>query len=188
MSSARKDLFLTRICIILSVVGLFLIGAAPTMTLLILAIVFYSLGGAFIPSTRALLVGLVRPEQNARLFAVCGTLTYLGSFISAPLIARTYGWGLDKGGIWLGSLFWLTGIFVTIAAVPLFILRFQGDDEDPLAVTAASLVHNESDQSDTVTLYSEEAEEVRERERYGYVRARSSAESIELAVLTGSKD
>ena len=137
------------------------------MTLLVLAIVFYSLGGAFIPSTRALLVGLVRPEQNARLFAVCGTLTYMGSFIYAPVIAKTYGWGLGKGGIWLGSLFWLTGLFTMIVAVPLFILRFQGDDEDPLAVTAAALVHDESDQSETVTLCSEEAEEARERERLG---------------------
>ena len=166
MPSARKDLFIVRTSTIITMSGLILIGLAPTMLILLCAIVYCSFGAGFLAATRSILVGLTRPDLNARLFAVCSTIQYMGSAFTAPLIARIFGWSMEKGGFWLGAPFWFVGLLVAIVGIPLFVLNFDGDDEDPLAITTAATPHIE-DRSDALTLVSEDGEAERERERLG---------------------
>ena len=52
-----------------------------------------------------------------------GVVQMIGPLIAGPTLSKSYGWGLDLGGLWDGLPFHLAAIMHVFVAMPLFMLR-----------------------------------------------------------------
>lgn len=104
-SGTLKDLWLLKSSIILLTVGSFIIGAAPTLPLMLLGDAIYILGTGFSPVARGLLTIYVDKLHIARLHALISIGQLLGLLIGSPLLALLFDCGLGIGQEWTGLPF-----------------------------------------------------------------------------------
>ena len=117
----RTDLLLTRLSLAITVLGLFLIGFAPSTTFLMVSQVIYSLGGGQFSSARSLISLLSPKDKVGRAFAVVATLQMVGAAVAGPIFAGLYSLGLSLGPFWSGLPFILAAVAMMAGGLPIFI-------------------------------------------------------------------
>ncbi|KAJ6031687.1 hypothetical protein N7540_002419 [Penicillium herquei] len=137
-----RDLWLSKITGILSVVGFLLVGLAPTTALLIFGLVIVAMGGAFGVNTRSLATALVLPDHVGTLYSTFAISQSMGVCIAGPLFAYLFKWGMHLGNAWLGLPFLQAGLFFAVATAAVWIIRVdkslpgedgeQEEEQEPL--------------------------------------------------------
>lgn len=118
-----KDLWLSRGSILCLVAGSFGLGLAPTPTIMILALVVYSLGSGYGATIRSLLTATVSPSHVGMLYSLMSLLESIGALVAGPLLAVTFRIGLDWGDIWVGLPFTSAGVLFSFALVVVFSIQ-----------------------------------------------------------------
>lgn len=98
----RKDLFLTRISMLLLGVASLIQGLSTNIVIFLSALFIATLGGAESPLARATVSHFVDPAYTSRLYALIGMAEVLGSFTGGPVLAWFFGKGLELKGIFTG--------------------------------------------------------------------------------------
>nr|KMM69188.1 hypothetical protein CPAG_05509 [Coccidioides posadasii RMSCC 3488] len=116
-SSQAKDLYLSQASIIILSIGSFALGVSPTMSIMLIGVIIYTLGCGFLPSSLSLISTFVEPRHSARMYSIVCLVSMVGALIGGPFIALLFDWGLGIGPAWTGLAFIGTGLLhVAIAA------------------------------------------------------------------------
>ncbi|WEW59684.1 hypothetical protein PRK78_005163 [Emydomyces testavorans] len=117
-SPSAKDLYLSKISVVLLTIGCFALGLSPTIPTMIAGLIIYTLGCGFNPLCLSLISTFVEPRHAARLYSIVCLISMAGALIGGPLLAGLFNWGLSIGPGWTGLPFLGTGlihVFVVIA-------------------------------------------------------------------------
>jgi MFS family permease len=101
----RADLLLSRSSVLIMSIGFLFIALAPTLPLLIIAMVINTLGWGLTLFLRSLMTSLVEGHHVARLNSFLGIFDTTGLMIGSPLLAVTFEKGVELGGWWVGLPF-----------------------------------------------------------------------------------
>ena len=130
LSAERKDLYLARTSLVLLAVGWTLVGLAPNLPLVAIALTISSLGYGSWLLLRSFLTSLVPKHYIARLYSVLSIVDTLGLMIGSPLMAGLFSRGLALGGFWIGLPFYFLGIVAGCFSVLMFAVGLRkGEDE-----------------------------------------------------------
>jgi hypothetical protein len=114
----RSDLLLSRVSVIALALGFFFIALAPSISLLIAAMVVNTFGFGLTLFLRSLLTSLVEAHHVARLNTFIGVIDTTGLMIGSPLLAYSFEKGIELGGLWLGLPFLVcTGVLAVIGVI-----------------------------------------------------------------------
>lgn len=132
LSSTRTDLLLLRVSATLLTAGTLLLSISEISSLAILSLVIFALGNGFTTLGKSLLTTFGPPEMAGTLLSAMNVSASLGAVIAGPIIAVMFDWGLEKGGIWVGSpLFFVTLLYaLTLCSVCVLRLPEKGEDGD----------------------------------------------------------
>ncbi|KAF3406362.1 hypothetical protein DPV78_001296 [Talaromyces pinophilus] len=137
LSSARTDLLLIRVSAALLTAGTLLLSVSEISSLAILSLIIFSLGNGFTTLGKSLLTTFGPPELAGTLLSAMNVSASLGAVIAGPIIAVMFDWGLEQGGIWVGSpLFFVTLLYaLTLCSVCVLRLPYKneggdGDEQD----------------------------------------------------------
>lgn len=119
-SSRRKDLFLSKISIVILGIGGVMI-ASPTIGMTITGLIVWTLGTGFPSLTRSLITTLVDKQHIARLYSMIAVCETLAALISGPMLNGLYSLGINKGGSWIGLPFYCLSVICALTAVCLWI-------------------------------------------------------------------
>ncbi|KAK7607373.1 hypothetical protein BKA81DRAFT_303626 [Phyllosticta paracitricarpa] len=109
--------------LLISVCGACSIAAAPSVPILVAALLLYALGSALPVFTMAL-VDATRPSNSsatARVYTVVMVVKTIGSLVGAPLMTAVWVAGIGVGGAGLGLPFWVSAVSVLLL-LPLLLL------------------------------------------------------------------
>ncbi|GAD97260.1 hypothetical protein PVAR5_5933 [Paecilomyces variotii No. 5] len=118
-----KDLRITQGGSFISAFGFFIVATAWSRAILLLGIVFISLGAAFAVACRSFVTSLVRPDQVGTLYSSAAAFTSFGMVISGPLLAYAFRLGLHLGPAWFGLPFLIAGAVYLLGSISLIRLR-----------------------------------------------------------------
>ena len=120
---AVKDKRLTQVSGICLTLGSAVTFLAPSPILLIAGQIIFALGYAFGITARILVTSLVEQKHLGIVYAGISAMTYCGIFVGGPLLASSFSWGMQLGGVWSGlpflisaGLFMLATVAITIAS------------------------------------------------------------------------
>lgn len=137
MPSQRKDLLLGLWSALFLTAGLFGIGIAPTLPLLITAIPVLVAGVGFAYLTRSLVTSFVEPHHIARLYTVLTLVDMAGLMAGSPAFAALFDRGLEQGGggVAAGLPFIVCGLVIAISGASMLFIRIgdgpsAGDEEE----------------------------------------------------------
>lgn len=134
LSSTLTDRRMSQASGTLSIIGFAFIAMDATPGLYIVGLVLFSLGSAFVVSTRSLATALVRPEQIGRLYSAAAVVQSIGTLVAGPLFSKLFHIGLETS--WLGLPFLLAaGLFAlaTLAASSVKAVEPEsGPESEPL--------------------------------------------------------
>ncbi|KAF4637074.1 hypothetical protein G7Y89_g1021 [Cudoniella acicularis] len=128
-SSRGKDLFLSRLSILVLVIGAIMIAASPTIGLTIVGLIVWTLGTGFSSLTRSLVTTLVDKEHIGRLYSMIAIIETLGALIAGPTVNGLYSLGISKGGSWIGLPYFCLAIICSLAAVALWTFGFVAKEK-----------------------------------------------------------
>ncbi|EFQ99979.1 hypothetical protein MGYG_02987 [Nannizzia gypsea CBS 118893] len=124
LPSNQKDLWLSKISIVLLTVGSFAIGFSPTFVSMICAVAIYTLGCGFTAVCLSLISGFVDPKYSARLYSVISLIVMMGTLIGGPLLAGLFNLGLNMGSpAWTGLPFFGSGVIHIFVLVSVWLIR-----------------------------------------------------------------
>jgi MFS transporter, PCFT/HCP family, solute carrier family 46 (folate transporter), member 1 len=98
----RRDLFLTRVSMLLLAVAILIQGISTNIVIFLFALFVAQLGSAVNPLARATVSHFVDPAYTSRLYALIGMVEVLGSFTGGPVLAWFFSKGLELKGIFTG--------------------------------------------------------------------------------------
>ncbi|KAF2723997.1 MFS general substrate transporter [Polychaeton citri CBS 116435] len=131
LTPQRKDLILSRVSAVFWCLGYFLIGFAPNIAGIVVALAIGSLGVGVSMLIRAFLTSLVPSNQVARVYACISIVDTVGVMIYSPLLAWLFEVGLGIGDKWVGLPFHALGLITTgIVAVTFMVGLEKGEDEE----------------------------------------------------------
>jgi hypothetical protein len=119
----RADLLLSRSSVLIISIGFLFIALAPTLPLLIIAMIVNTFGWGLTLFLRSLMTSLVEGHHVARLNSLLGIFDTTGLMIGSPLLAMAFKKGVAMGGWWIGLPFF--GCAAATALIGLF-LAFVG--------------------------------------------------------------
>ncbi|KAG6035507.1 hypothetical protein E4U41_006048, partial [Claviceps citrina] len=113
LTSPLKDLLLSEASCLLIILGVALVGLAPSSPLMVAGVAISALGSSLPVSLRCAIISMSSspsrqtptPTPMASLNAAAGMAQSVGILISGPVLAATYSWGLERGGVWVGIPF-----------------------------------------------------------------------------------
>lgn len=109
--------------------GFLLIALAPSIPLLVAAMVVNTFGWGLILFLRSLMTSLVEPHHVARLNTFVGIFDTAGLIVGSPGLAWLFEKGVDLGGMWIGLPFLVCAGVVGLVGVLLAGIAL-GDDGD----------------------------------------------------------
>ncbi|EGE80445.1 MFS transporter [Blastomyces gilchristii SLH14081] len=114
----QKDLTLAKGSVILLLVGTFIMGISPSISLFIVGLIVQTLGIGFVFIVRSLATTMVHRDQTARLYTAIEILQSIGVTIASPTVTFFFNRGLDMGEGWIG-LPWVvaSGLFGATAVL-----------------------------------------------------------------------
>ncbi|OJD17208.1 hypothetical protein AJ78_02701 [Emergomyces pasteurianus Ep9510] len=114
----QKDLTLAKGSVILLLIGTFMMGISPSISLFITGLIVQTMGIGFVFIIRSLATTMVHRDQTARLYTAIEILQSIGVTIASPTVTFFFNWGLDLGEGWIG-LPWVvaSGLFGTTAVL-----------------------------------------------------------------------
>ena len=123
-TTSFKDLFISRISIVLMVLGSLALSVSSTAALMIIGLIIYTMGTGFVPVVRSLITSRVEAHHASktsdigRLYAVIAVMEGIGSLVAGPGMAFAFRVGMKMGEAWLGLPFLVaTVLFGGIAGV-----------------------------------------------------------------------
>ncbi|GJN70288.1 hypothetical protein PLICBS_004342 [Purpureocillium lilacinum] len=114
-----KDLRLARMSISLVMVGFAVLVLAPSVWVVIVGLVFYTMGSGFGAFARSLVSSLVESRMIGTLFTTLCMMNTIGSLIAGPIVAGTFSWSLRLGGILRGMPFIFPFVLCGLATLAL---------------------------------------------------------------------
>ncbi|MCJ1306349.1 hypothetical protein MMC08_009169, partial [Hypocenomyce scalaris] len=118
MSNKVKDLALTRLSILVTMIGFAAIAVAPSVALLMVGLALYTFGTGFGTFARSLSSSLTKPTQIGALYTAMSVMDTIGSLLAGPSLALAFKWGMHLGGFWLGMPFlWSTALCGMVACM-----------------------------------------------------------------------
>ncbi|KAI2630311.1 MFS general substrate transporter [Hypomontagnella submonticulosa] len=119
----HRDLSLARWSYGTLVLGIIILGLAPTLPGFISGLVIMGLGSGFNSLTRSLMSLYVDPEHRSRLFSLVGMAEVVGSVYSQPFLATLFALGMKLDGGWIGLPYYGLSILVTVAGSLLLFVK-----------------------------------------------------------------
>lgn len=113
----RSDLLLSRASAVAMALGFFFIALAPSIPLLVAAMVVQTFGWGLTLFLRSLLTSLVEFHHIARLNTLVSVFDTIGLMIGSPLLALLFQKGVELGGMWIGLPFIVCAGVVAVIAV-----------------------------------------------------------------------
>ncbi|OQO08409.1 hypothetical protein B0A48_06279 [Cryoendolithus antarcticus] len=129
LSAQRKDLYLARGSLVLTAVGWTMIGLAPTVPAVFVAIIISSLGYGWPLLLRSFLASLVPTHYLARVFSIISVVDSVGLMVGAPLMAGLFNKGLDIGGMGIGLPFYMLGAACAVTTAVVFVVGLRKGEE-----------------------------------------------------------
>lgn len=117
------DLRFTQLSAALLGISLFLIGISPSVYLIILSVVLFSIGSAMDLLIRSVATTLVDPDHVAALFTGLAVVESLAVFCAGPALAALFSWGMLLDGEWQGLPFYAVGTLLLFSAVGLLFVK-----------------------------------------------------------------
>ncbi|MCJ1332018.1 hypothetical protein MMC10_008710 [Thelotrema lepadinum] len=124
----KTDRLLLSTSLALTATGLSLLPFAPTPALALLATVLFSLGAGFHSLARSLLSSVVPADNVGRAFALAATVQMVGTAAAGPVLGGVYAWGLERGGVWRGSVWWVAGGVVWVVGMGVWGVGVEGQE------------------------------------------------------------
>ncbi|PWI68291.1 hypothetical protein PCL_02060 [Purpureocillium lilacinum] len=119
----RRDLYLSRVSVVLVVTGGFMLAFAAVPWLLVSSLIVTSMGIGFTMLCRALLNAVVEPHTVATLNTTISTMETLMGLVGAPALGWLMSRGMELGGPWLGLPYLVTAICSALVLVAVFAFR-----------------------------------------------------------------
>lgn len=101
----KRDLLLSRLSVFIMSVGFLFIALAPTLPLVVAAMVLNTFGWGVTLFLRSLMTSLVEGHHVARLNSFLGIFDTTGLMVGSPLLAIAFEKGVEMGGWWVGLPF-----------------------------------------------------------------------------------
>lgn len=141
----RSDLLLSRISSIVMALGFFFIALAPSIPLLIGAMVVNTLGGGTHLFLRSLATSLVEPHHVARLNTFVSWFDLVGIMLGSPIMAWLFEVGVDKGAAWIGLPFLFCSACMALIAIMLSMISLG---HEQLSDTNVGMVGEDGDEEE----------------------------------------
>ncbi|OQO13020.1 hypothetical protein B0A48_02484 [Cryoendolithus antarcticus] len=129
LSAQRKDLYMSRGSLILTAIGWTMIGLAPTVPAVMVAIVISSLGYGWPLLLRSFLASLVPTHYLARVYSIISVMDSVGLMLGAPFMAALFNKGLDIGGMGIGLPFFVLGAACAVTTSVVFVVGLKKGEE-----------------------------------------------------------
>ncbi|MCJ1473273.1 hypothetical protein MMC13_001924 [Lambiella insularis] len=136
LNVSRKDLFLARIGVSATAIGVILTGFAPTIFVLFIGMGIGSLGSSAGSATRALLTSYVQQNEVARLYTALSIVETIGLTIGGPIVAGMFKTGMENvktglyGDAWLGLPYLIVGALLSVVAILMWMLRLADGHQE----------------------------------------------------------
>ncbi|ODH45312.1 hypothetical protein ACO22_00190 [Paracoccidioides brasiliensis] len=139
MHFRQKDLTMSKASVILLLIGTFIMGISPSISLFITGLVVQTLGIGFVFIIRSLATTMVHRDQTARLYTAIEMLQSIGVTIASPTVTMFFNWGLEMGDGWIG-LPWVvaSGLFGA-TAILLWMYRLPSLAKQSVALSSIAL-------------------------------------------------
>ncbi|KAK2037263.1 MFS general substrate transporter [Colletotrichum somersetense] len=119
LSARVKDFLLSRLSIAFIMICFAILVLAPNLSVVVVGLVFYTLGNGFSSFARSLLSSLVEKDMVGTLFTTLSMMDTLGSLLAGPIVAKTFGWSMRLDGIWKGLPYVMSFIICGLASLAL---------------------------------------------------------------------
>jgi hypothetical protein len=113
----HSDLLLSRASAVVMALGFLLIALAPSIPLLVAALLVNTFGWGLTLFLRSLMTSLVESHHVARLNTFVGVFDTIGLMIGSPLLAVLFEKGIEMGGMWSGLPFLVCSGLVAMIAI-----------------------------------------------------------------------
>jgi len=133
-----KDLWMSRLSILLLTVGAVGIGFSETPAVMTAGVTLLALGSGFNFLLRSLLTSIVEKKHYATLFNSIGVLENIGKLLAGPLLAKSFRAGLELDGVWIGLPFMVAGILFAVATLTMGLVRLPRPVDDDVVLPASS--------------------------------------------------
>jgi len=130
LSAQRKDLYLTRASLLILGIGWILVGLAPNIPLVGIALSISSLGYGSWFMLRSFIIGLIPNNRIAVVSSFLSLIDTLGFMAGSPLMAELFSRGLALGGLWIGLPFYSLGVCGVCFAVLTLVVGLRKGEED----------------------------------------------------------
>ncbi|KAK2600216.1 hypothetical protein QQS21_005012 [Conoideocrella luteorostrata] len=127
-SSLRRDLLLSRYCILITVVSTFGIGTTSSATVLYALLVPFSLIEGYSAAIKTLLTQLTNDGETAILFSTIAVLENIGLLLAGPGFAAAFRLGLQWGEGWSGLPLLLAALVFSVATIIVFSVKLDAED------------------------------------------------------------
>ncbi|KAI1371269.1 MFS general substrate transporter [Hypoxylon crocopeplum] len=97
-----RDLVLVRWSYAAYIVGTFILGMSPTLSLFVAGLIFMSLGSASASFIKSIAASHVDAEHRSRLFTIMALLEMASNIWTTPALAGLFTLGMRLGGEWIG--------------------------------------------------------------------------------------
>ncbi|KAF3391838.1 hypothetical protein DPV78_010707 [Talaromyces pinophilus] len=122
-NAGKKDLWISRASIVCLALGAFVIGLAPTLTIMVTGLTIFALGHGFVPAVLSLATPFIEPGHIGMLYTAMTIGETIGKIANEPLLTGSFELGMRVGGLLLGLPFVATGVLLTITAVSVYAIR-----------------------------------------------------------------
>lgn len=136
ISPQRKDLSLAKASMILIAASFVILAFAPSVWLIVVAVVLYAAGCGFGSFVRSLLSSLLVPDMLGTLYMILSVVDTLSGLLSGPLCAEALKLGIRLQGFWHGLPYLLSAVLCIFAGCLMFAVTIEhgvkGNEEEPL--------------------------------------------------------
>jgi MFS family permease len=110
LTSASRDLALSRWSVFLICTGSFIVAFAPSLWILVVGFAITVLGSGASVTLRSFLASSVDPAFSGRLYTAISTVGTLGGLVGMPIMGAVYSWGLGHRSWNVAPPFMVAGV------------------------------------------------------------------------------
>ncbi|KAK2009233.1 MFS general substrate transporter [Colletotrichum eremochloae] len=119
LPARAKDFLLSRLSIVFIMICFAILVLAPSLSVVVIGLAFYTLGNGFSSFARSLLSSLMEKEMVGTLFTTLSIMNTLGSLLAGPIVAKTFSWSMRLDGSWKGMPYVVSFIICGLASLAL---------------------------------------------------------------------